>query len=128
MRHLLTGRKPVKIGVVGGSIIWGNSAERGVDDFFTVFSGWVRHAFPRANITTRNGALPGTDASYMVMCLDIRVDPDVDVVFFEYVLNNGFMPNIMDNPNTMVQEKLVRRILAHGNNPAIVFIQVSRQL
>ena len=32
-------------------------------------------AFP--NVTVRNGCVPGTPSSYMVMCLDMSVDPDV---------------------------------------------------
>lgn len=36
---------------------------------------YLRGAFPRANVTTRNGALPATPSALMNMCLDTYVDP-----------------------------------------------------
>lgn len=62
----MTGQRPVKIGLVGGSIAWGQAADRGKDDFFTLFAKWLTTAFPKANVTTRNGAIPGTPSAYMV--------------------------------------------------------------
>lgn len=42
VRKLLTGNKPMKIGLVGGSISWGQGASRrGVTDWFSVFSRWT---------------------------------------------------------------------------------------
>ncbi len=35
---------------------------------------YLREAFPRANITTRNGALPATPSALMNMCLETYVD------------------------------------------------------
>ncbi len=32
----------------------------------------------------------GTPSTYMIMCLELSVDEDVDIVFTEYVLNDGF--------------------------------------
>lgn len=58
------------------------------------------------------------------MCLDISVDPDVDVVFMEYVLNDGLEDRIRDNGKVAVAEKLVRRILALPRQPAVVMMQV----
>ncbi len=43
-------------------------------------------AFPHANITGRNGCTPGVPSPYMIMCLELSVDPDVDLVFMEYTL------------------------------------------
>jgi hypothetical protein len=36
---------------------------------------YLRDAFPRAKITTRNGALPATPSALMNMCLETYVDP-----------------------------------------------------
>lgn len=42
VRKLLTGTKPMKIGLLGGSISWGQGAsKRGVTDWFSVFSRWA---------------------------------------------------------------------------------------
>ncbi len=43
-------------------------------------------AFPGATVRARNGCTPGVPSSYMVMCLELSVDPDVDLVFVEYTL------------------------------------------
>jgi hypothetical protein len=50
---------------------------------------YMKHAFPRASISLRNGALPATPSALMNMCLEQYVDDDVDLVFVEYVANDG---------------------------------------
>jgi hypothetical protein len=49
----------------------------------------MKRAFPRASISLRNGALPATPSALMNMCLEQYVDADVDLVFVEYVANDG---------------------------------------
>jgi hypothetical protein len=49
----------------------------------------MKRAFPRASISLRNGALPATPSALMNMCLEQYVDDDVDLVFVEYVANDG---------------------------------------
>ncbi|KXZ41011.1 hypothetical protein GPECTOR_983g252 [Gonium pectorale] len=59
--------RPVKVGVIGGSITWGQGVRpRGEADWFSLLSKWMLAAFPAANITTRNGCTPGVPASYMM--------------------------------------------------------------
>ena len=61
VRDLLTGRRQVKVGIVGGSISWGQGAsKRGVTDWFSLVSRYLIQAFPNTNVTTRNGCVPGT--------------------------------------------------------------------
>lgn len=62
--------------------------------------------------------------SYMVMCLDHSVEPDTDIVFVEYLLNDGFEDQIKRNEKLMAYEKLVRRIMALPHRPAVVLMQV----
>ncbi|PNH01936.1 hypothetical protein TSOC_012121 [Tetrabaena socialis] len=118
-------RKEFKIAVVGGSVSWGQfTSRRGETDWFSVFTKWMNNAFPRANITARNGCTPGVPTPYMIMCLELSVDPDVDLVFMEYTLNDATDPQLIGNKVVMDTERLVRRILALPNRPAVVFLHV----
>lgn len=51
----------------------GFASRVGETDWFSIVSRWALGAFPHANLTARNGAVPGTPASYMVMCLELSV-------------------------------------------------------
>ncbi len=53
------------------------ASRRGVNDFFSLFVGYLRRALPSVNVVARNGALPGTPAAYMAMCLDNHADAEV---------------------------------------------------
>ena len=46
---------------------------------------WAGPAFG-GNTSVRNGCIPGTPSAYMVVCMDMSVDQDVDIVFSEYIL------------------------------------------
>ncbi|GFR42868.1 hypothetical protein Agub_g3859, partial [Astrephomene gubernaculifera] len=122
VRDLLMGRD-VKIGVVGGSVSWGQSAtRRGVTDWFSTLSSYMVNAFPTANITARNGCTPGVPSSYMIMCLELSVDPDVDLVFLEYTLNDGHDDKLYDNSIVRNIERLIRRVMALPKRPAVVIL------
>ena len=41
----------------------------GIDDWFSILSRYVISAFPQTDVTMRNGCVPGTPSSYMIMCL-----------------------------------------------------------
>ncbi|GFR48090.1 hypothetical protein Agub_g9777 [Astrephomene gubernaculifera] len=117
--------KPTKIGVIGGSVSWGQGTrKRGEDDWFSVLSKWLLDAFPESNITTRNGCTPGVPASYMILCLELSVDPDVDLVFVEFTLNNGFEDSLAENTIVKDMERLTRRVLALPGQPAVVLMHV----
>jgi hypothetical protein len=139
VQDLLLG-KPLKFGILGGSISWGEGVARGREDWFSTFTlavqqmvggggegggeaerrprlmgaggarvspppgrscfaaevlaaAWANGCqldteplpppalqLPAANVTGRNGCIPGTPSSYMNMCLDLSLDEDVDLV------------------------------------------------
>lgn len=88
--HDLILGKRIKVGAIGGSITNGAKASKiGETDWFSLVGSYLRTAFPKANITTRNGALPATPSALMNMCLEQYVDEDVDLIFVEYVANDG---------------------------------------
>ncbi|KAG2495310.1 hypothetical protein HYH03_006582 [Edaphochlamys debaryana] len=123
VRELLLGRKPVKIGVVGGSITYGHGTSKPKYGWFSVFSRWLITSFPNANITARNGAIPATRSNLMVVCLEQSVDADVDLVFVEYIVNNGYEDKVEENFVVKDVERLVRRLLALPGRPAVVLMQ-----
>jgi hypothetical protein len=65
----LASGKPVKAAVLGGSISFGSGieADKGVADWFTLVVKRLGEAFPRANVTGRNGCVPATPSSFMNM-------------------------------------------------------------
>lgn len=108
MSRAISGRRPLKVGFVGGSISTGHGeSDEQVTAWIPTFKRWLERAFP--GISVRNGCIAGTPSAYMVVCLEMSVDPDVDVVFSEYILNDGMMDSIVGNINVKETERLVRR-------------------
>ncbi|GLC64085.1 hypothetical protein PLESTF_000116500 [Pleodorina starrii] len=125
VRDLLQGHRPLKIGALGGSVTWGQGASnRTHTGWLALVAHWLAGSFPLVNITARNGAVPATPASYMVMCLEHYVDPDVDLVFLEYVLDNGMQDDVFNNEIVAVMERLIRKLLDLPGHPAVVLMQV----
>jgi lysophospholipase L1-like esterase len=123
VHDLMVGGRTVKVGAIGGSITHGAKASViGETDWFSLVGRYLRGAFPRANVTTRNGALPATPSALMNMCLETYVDDDVDLVFVEYVANDG--SNALDTVKPKVYERLVRKLLNKRNRPAVVLVQL----
>lgn len=60
----------------------------------------------------------------MIMCLEMSMDDDTDLVFSEYILNDGWEDIISGNTRTATYERLVRRVLSKPKNPAMVMVQV----
>ncbi|KAG2425210.1 hypothetical protein HYH02_015037 [Chlamydomonas schloesseri] len=115
--------KPIKVGIVGGSVSWGQGASvRGETDWFSLLGHYLVRAFPNTNVTTRNGCTPGVPSSYMIMCLELSVDTDVDLVLTEYTLNDGHDSNLYSNAIVKGMERLIRRIMALPKRPAVIMM------
>ncbi|GIL60967.1 hypothetical protein Vafri_15762 [Volvox africanus] len=122
--YMMTGDRPLKVGVVGGSISWGQgTTARGERDWFSLFMTWLI-SVSRAPVTGRNGCIPGTPSFYMVLCWEHSVDPDVDLIFVEYVFNDGVDDRIKNNGAVRWVEQLVRRLMDLPGQPAVVLVQV----
>ncbi|GFR51942.1 hypothetical protein Agub_g14463 [Astrephomene gubernaculifera] len=122
---LLSGSRPLRVGVVGGSISVGEgSSRRHVTDWFSVFSNWLG-SIAKANVTFVNGAVAGTPSSYMAMCLNVHLPRDMDLVFLEYVWNDLYQDRLINNQVVMNMERLIRRILNFPRRPAVVLMQVA---
>ncbi|GAX83353.1 hypothetical protein CEUSTIGMA_g10778.t1 [Chlamydomonas eustigma] len=102
--------KPLKIGVVRGSISHGHGSSRiGETDWASLLQKWASKSLQ--NCTLRNGSVPGTPSAYMAMCLDMAIDQDVDIVIAEYVVNDGKDNSIDNNLRLMEFERLT---CSHG--------------
>ncbi|EFJ45735.1 hypothetical protein VOLCADRAFT_105823 [Volvox carteri f. nagariensis] len=118
--------RPLKVGVVGGSISWGTGATmRGERDWFSLFMSWLASvsSYP---VTGRNGCIPGTPSHYMVLCLEHSVDVDLDLVLVEYVFNDGLddCDCIRNNGVVKSVEQLLRKLMDLPSRPAVVMVQV----
>lgn len=119
---LLHSKQPVKVGVVGGSITYQDGPE---PRWFEHLTAYLRTAFPAVEVVAKNGAIPGTPSNYAAMCLEIMVDEDVELVFVEYILNDGFGDGpILANPLGKNYERLLRKLLKKPQMPAVVLMQV----
>ncbi|GLC42202.1 hypothetical protein PLESTM_001303100 [Pleodorina starrii] len=106
------------------SISWGQGAsDRGKTDWFSVFVKWLE-SVSKQKVYGKNGCVPASPASYMVVCLELYVEPDVDLVFIEYVFNDGLDNKVVDNHVVIAMEQLVRRLMALPGHPAVVLVQV----
>ncbi|GIL69214.1 hypothetical protein Vretifemale_172 [Volvox reticuliferus] len=122
--NLMTGDRPLKVGIVGGSISWGQgTTAHGVRDWFSIFMTWLA-SVSRVPVIGRNGCIPGTPSFYMVLCWEHSVDPDVDLILVEYVFNDGVDDRIKNNGAVRWVEQLVRRLMALPGRPAVVLVQV----
>jgi hypothetical protein len=90
-------------------------------------STWLASAFPRARLSVKNGCIPATPAAYMYMCLELSVEREVDLLFVEYLMNDGFEDKIRNNSRVMVYERLVRKVMAQMNHPAVALYQVGAE-
>lgn len=87
VKKLLHG-EPTSLGVIGGSVSYGYGVRRGISDWFSMFTSYLRSAFPKASITARNGCVPAAQSEYISMCLEKFVNRDADLIFVE-VRKNG---------------------------------------
>lgn len=71
------------LGVIGGSVSYGYGVRRGSSDWFSIFTSYLRSAFPKASITTKNGCVPAAQSEYISMCLEKFVNQDADLIFVE---------------------------------------------
>ena len=83
----------------------------------------MKQAFPKTQWKFRNGCLSATPSAFMNICLETAVDEDVDLMFVEYVANDG--ADKFNEARARTYERLVRKILKKPHGPAVVLVQVA---
>lgn len=112
--------EPVTVGVVGGSISWGQgSSDRFKTSWVERFFDWIRTTFPHANHTLVNGAVPATPSAYMALCWRYYVPPNPDLMIVEYNVNDGGDKS-MNAPIRRAHERLLRSLLSLKSRPAVI--------
>jgi len=76
-------------------------------------------AYPGANITIINGAIPASGSDYFSFCFPLHIPTDVDLVFVELAVNDEALMEHSDN-----MDNLIRSLLALPNEPAVVLVEV----
>ncbi|HPU62956.1 MAG TPA: GDSL-type esterase/lipase family protein [Mobilitalea sp.] len=110
--------KEIKIGFIGGSITAGSLASMPETCYAYLVYSWWNEMFPRADIGYINAGIGATTSQYGVA----RVSKDLlsyepDVVFVEFSVNDRDEEKFMET-----YEGLIRRILTHPKEPAVVII------
>jgi hypothetical protein len=90
--HTVPAGKPIKLGLVGGSISCGELIP-GTDErlsYLDHVAAALRRMFPRAAVSIKNGCIGGTGAALALACTRYSLDEDSDMVFVEYGMNGGY--------------------------------------
>jgi lysophospholipase L1-like esterase len=117
--------KPIKFGVIGGSISTGHTLQDSKETYHSLVFDWWNKKF-RVNNTIVNGAVPATSSSYFTYCYDKHIPNDLDIIFIEFSINDGSIyPTERGNGDPMItknMELLVRNLLQMPTQPAIIFV------
>ncbi|MEW5300373.1 MAG: hypothetical protein WDW36_003309 [Sanguina aurantia] len=112
------------VGVIGGSITQGHTVQHD-EIWFTLLQDWLTAAAPHATLHFRNGAIGGCASPFFVLCMERSVDAQVDILFSEFLLNDGSDDgSISRNLVTWRFERVVRRSLGLDSKPAFVVMHV----
>ena len=80
--------RPLRIGVVGGSISAGGGAEAGDSLYMDVFAGWLRE-IGSLNVTVFNAAVGGSTTALSFYEIETRLPPNLDLLIWEHGLNDA---------------------------------------
>lgn len=108
----------ITVGVIGGSITQGSLASSPANCYASKFNDWWVNKFPNAKVNFVNAGIGGTNSYLGVHRVDdqlLAYDPDVVIV--EFSVNDG--DKVM---NRYSYDSLVRKILGHSNNPAVMLL------
>lgn len=108
----------ITVGVIGGSITQGSLASVPANCYASKFSDWWVNKFPDAKVNFVNAGIGGTNSYLGVHRVDdqlLAYDPDVVVV--EFSVND--IDRVM---NKYSYDSLVRKILSHSTNPAVMLL------
>ncbi len=126
-KYLLTQKKKLTVGYIGGSITNGTGAGssdklRDQNSWRGLTNAWLRETYPDAEITDINAAVGATGSYYAKNRIDYDLlDKNPDLVFIEFVVNDQIenRSNIASRAN---METMVRKCWESNPNMDIVFV------
>jgi len=80
--------KPIKIGVLGGSVSRGHGLGQEHFKWLRRFETAWKELFPKSKTTMINGAVAATGSDYFSMCFGEHIPEDVDLVLVELLIND----------------------------------------
>lgn len=108
----------ITVGVIGGSITQGSLASTSANCYASKFNDWWVNKFPEAKVNFVNAGIGGTNSYLGVHRVDEQLlSYDPDVVIVEFSVNDT--DRVM---NKYSYDSLVRKILSHGTNPAVMLL------
>ena len=110
--------QPVTVAVIGGSITQGAMASKPDLRYGEQVAAWWRRTFPRSTITFVNAGIGATGSNYGALRAPrdlLSKNPDFVVV--EFAVNDGG-----SEKSAETLEGLVRQILRHPNQPAVMLL------
>ncbi len=126
-KYLLTQKKKLTVGYIGGSITNGTGAGeseklRDKNSWRGLTNTWLRETYPDAEITDINAAVGATGSYYAKNRIDYDLlDKKPDLVFIEFVVNDQIEGrSMLDSRANM--ETMVRKCLQSNPNMDIVFV------
>lgn len=134
LHRFLNEGKNLTVAFVGGSITQGRhgppETRWSFPDYFELI---LRKLEPfrtpaAARLTVINAGAAGTSSSYMALCHSLRLPQNVDLVVLEYSKNDaegGTQQPINKNPLRRTFERLLRKLSAYPNRPAIMILHTA---
>lgn len=109
----------IKIGVIGGSITWGASAD--IDKTYAKkIYRWWKKKFPDCNVKLVNAGKSGTGSIIGVHRIQQDIlDMDVDFVVVEFAVNDTDKKEAIE-----AYENIIRQVLEHESKPGLMLLMM----
>lgn len=121
-KYLLTKKKKLTVGYIGGSITDGSGVSDEADCWREKTNAWLRATYPDAAITDINAAVGATGSYYGKNRIDFHLlDKKPDLVFIEFVVNDQIEGSTY-RESAENMETMVRKCLISNPNMDIVFV------
>ncbi|KAG1678053.1 hypothetical protein FOA52_000849 [Chlamydomonas sp. UWO 241] len=112
----------VHVTTIGGSVtagLCGHGDGRSWPDYLFDY---LEELFP-GQVSSTNGAVPGSLSSYMAACVNVHVPLVTDLVLVEYSVNDMQKTHpLFMNEYRRAFERLLRKLLEYPNSPAVVLV------
>ncbi|KAI7846460.1 hypothetical protein COHA_000070 [Chlorella ohadii] len=125
--HKLLSGDPVSVSMLGGSVTAGQGAMHG-GPYVARWFNWLKEISEAeglpANHTLKNPAFGGSTSAIFTVCVNDMVQEDADLVVVEFSLNDdpGSSGKYKENALRLSMERLMRKLLALPNKPAVVVL------
>lgn len=124
--------KPIEVAVLGGSVSTGAVASRknavvNPNDCWSLVRIWMQGSLgSNQNVEFINNARSATKSYAMSQCLPKFLNSTADLVFMEFVANDGSERDttLTGNDKTRSYERFMRKILSQPKAPAVVQVQM----